>query len=197
MAAEKKVSEKKVTKKAATKDKKGAKAKSAKVGSQAELTGTILTLTVPQGGQVIREFNLMPSQPVSGQSSDWLLYDPNDPSKQDISNVIINFNASSTSTQVEFERVVFIVHMIQNPAESNGRWRFATNGVAVVNVNPDPNHDVAVEITDAGYTLTAYVHAYSTTQEDINFGYVATFTNNTSGLVTTYESSDPGIIIRR
>jgi hypothetical protein len=202
MAAEKKASEKKAAKKSASGDKKVAKTKakttkspkSKKLGSASEI---VLTLSVPQGGQIIRVFNLMPSLPVAGQAGNWLLYDPNDPGKQDISNVIVSFSGQSTPTQREFERAVFVINIVQNPNESQGQWRFALGGVAPDNPNIDPNQDVSVEITNGGYTLISYVHVYEDSIENITFGYVASFTNLTSGAVDIYESSDPGIIPKR
>ena len=199
MAAEKKASEKKVAKKSAGGDKKGAKAKTAKSSKSKKLGvgNTILTLSVPQGGQIIREFSLMPSLPVSGQAANWNLFDPNDPSQQDISSIIVAFNGASTAVQREFERAVFVVNIVQNPNETQGVWRFALNGVAPDSPNSDPNQDVSVEITNGGYTLVAYVHVYDDSVENITFGYVASFTDSTSGVVAIYESSDPGIIPKR
>lgn len=201
MAAEKKASEKKVAKKSAASAKKSDKTKASKApkskSKKSDVTNTVLTLSVPQGGQVIRTFSLMPSLPVSGQAANWNLFDPNDPSQQDISNVIVAFSGQSTVVQREFERAVLVINIVQNPNESQGQWRFAWNGVAPDSAISDPNKDVSVEITNGGYTLISYVHVYDDSIESINFGYVASFTNSTSGLVTVYESSDPGIIIRR
>jgi hypothetical protein len=202
MAAEKKASEKKVAKKSAGGDKKGVKAKAAKTTKSSKskklsLTSTVLTISVPQGGQIVREFSLMPSLPVSGQAANWNLFDPNDPSQQDISNVIVSFSGQSDAVQREFERAVFVVNIVQNPSETQGRWRFALNGVAPDSSNSDPNQDVSVEITNGGYTLVAYVHVYDDSVENITFGYVASFTDLVSGVVAVYESSDPGIIPKR
>lgn len=205
MAADKKTSEKKAAKKSADGAKKVAKTKTTKTtkttkaskSKKVGLTGTVLTLSVPQGGQIIRVFSLKPALPASGQAANWILFDPNDPSQQDISNVIVSFSGSSTATQREFERAIFIVNIVQNPNETQGNWRFALNGVAPDAPNIDPNQDVSVEITNGGYTMIAYVHVYDDSIENITFGYVASFTDLTSGVVSIYESSDPGIIPKR
>jgi hypothetical protein len=199
MAAEKKSGEKKATKKASSGDKKGIKTKTIKApkSKKQNLTSTVLTLSIPQGGQIIRELSLMPSLPVSGQSANWNLFDPNDPSQQDISNVIVVFSGQSTSVQREFERAVFVINIAQNPKETQGRWRFALNGVAPDSPNSDPNQDISVEITNGGYTLVSYVHVYEDSIENIEFGYVASFTDLVSGAVAIYESSDPSILPRR
>ena len=201
MAAEKKASEKKVAKKSAGSDKKkSGKAKATtKVSKSRKLNvGNMpYTLSVPQGGQVIQEFNLMPSLPVSGQAANWNLFVPNDPGQQDIDSVIVEFSGDSTALEREFERAVIVVNIVQNPNETQGSWRFALNGVAPDSPNTDPNQDVSVEITNGGFTLIAYVHVYEDSSELIQFGYVASFTDLTSGVVSIYESSDPGIIPKR
>jgi hypothetical protein len=199
MAAEKKASEKKAAKKSAGADKKSVKAKAKPTKAKSKklkLGDTALVLSVPKGGQIVRQLSLMPSLPVSGQAADWNLFDPNDPGQQDISSITVAFSAQSTAVQREFERAVFVINIVQNPNEPQGQWRFALNGVAPDGPS-DPSHDVSVEITDGGYTLVSYVHVYDDSLESINYGYVASFTDATSGQVTIYESSDPGIIIRR
>lgn len=203
MAAEKKASEKKVAKKSASSDKKkGVKAKAPKTvksskSKKLSVGNMPYTLSVPQGGQVIQEFNLMPSLPVSGQAANWNLFIPNDPSQQDIDNVVVAFSGDSTPIEREFERAVIVVNIVQNPNESQGRWRFALNGVAPDSPNSDPHQDVSVELTNGGYTLISYIHVYEDSIENIQFGYVASFTNLVSGVVSIYESSDPSILPRR
>lgn len=203
MAAEKKASEKKVAKKSASSDKKkGVKAKAPKTvksskSKKLSVGNMPYTLSVPQGGQIIQEFNLMPSLPVSGQAANWNLFVPNDPSQEDIDNVVVAFSGDSTPVEREFERAVIVINIVQNPNETQGQWRFALNGVAPDGPTSDPDHDISVEITNGGYTLISYVHVYDDSLESISYGYVASFTNSTSGQVAIYESGDPGIIIRR
>ena len=151
-----------------------------------------ITVRVPQGGQSIRSFNLTPSKPVAGQAANWLLVDPTAPTPVDISLIKVSFSTQSTATEQDFERAVLIVNLLQNPAE-NGHWRFVMNGVSADPQYSDVDHDVAVVIADQGHTLITQVQVIGDTQETIQFGFVASFTDAVSGVVTIYESKDPGI----
>jgi hypothetical protein len=86
--------------------------------------------------------------------------------------------------------------MAQNPA-LNGTWRFALGGVATDHADEDPNNDVTVEIIDNGFTLVAYVQVLENSAEYIPFGFVASFTKESTGVVSIYESQDPGVQPRR
>ena len=154
-----------------------------------------LRIDVPKGGQVIRKFHLTPSLPIHGQAANWLLVDPADPTT-DIDNIHFSFSKTSTPLEREFERAIVQIEIQQNSKE-NGIWRFASDGVAVNPIFSHVNHDVVVEITDAGFTLLAQVQSIENTPENIRFGYLASFTEKESGLVTVYESSDPDIKVGR
>lgn len=186
MAAVKKASEKKVSKKTVDSVKKVTKA-GKKTPKQKPLV-----IKVPQGGQVIRTFDLTPSLPAHGQATNWQLVDSAAKKPKDIDDVRVSFSVKSSSTEQYFERAVLIVKMQQNSAE-NGVWRFVADGVVVNPKHADVNHDLAVEVLDQGMTLVAYVHVIGDTKEEIRFGYLASFTDNKSGEVKVYESKDPGI----
>jgi hypothetical protein len=152
-------------------------------------------ITVPQGGQKIQVFHLTPSLPVDGEAANWLLVDPAHP-KKDINSIKFSFSKKSTPLEREFERAIVQIK-IQQKSSKEGVWRFASDGVAVNPVFSQANHDVRVEITDAGFTLLAQVQSINSKPENIRFGYLASFTDSRSGLVTVYESSDPDIKVGR
>ncbi|HWV16169.1 MAG TPA: DP-EP family protein [Cellvibrio sp.] len=152
---------------------------------------TALVIDVPQGGQVIRTFNLTPSQPANGKAGDWLWVDSATPGTA-LAKVNVKFNVKSSALEQEFERAVLVINLQQNPEES-GYWRFAMNGVAINPKFKDVYHNVDFEVVDDGETLIAYVQVIGMTQEDIQFGFVASYTDAVSGAVAIYESADPGI----
>lgn len=146
--------------------------------------------SVPVGGQIIQSFELTPSLPdENGQRQTWKLINPCVENPDPITSVTIVFSSESTQEQRFHERAVLVIKLQQNP-EEDGVWRFALNGVQVKQVQGDDS-DIGVEISDDGSTLTAYVHVYESGGPEIQFGYVASFTNNYSGEITTYESGDP------
>jgi len=189
MAVEKKASTaKKAPKKPAAKAEK-------KVAGKKSVKSTSLLIKVPQGGQVIRTFHLTPSLPVEGHAGNWLLVDPEKPF-QDIDSLRFSFSVGSSDLEQQFERAIIQIKIQQNLL-NNGIWRFASDGVAVNPIFNDVNHDVVVEITDAGYSLLAQVQSIGNTPEEIHFGYLASFTDAVSGVVTVYESLDPDVRVGR
>jgi hypothetical protein len=192
MAAEKKKTDKKVDKKPAKKVAASAKAVVKK--GKKNLAATDLTISVPRGGQVIQYFNLAPALPTATGRGDWLFTEVG--STQDIETLTVRFELNPSALERQLERAVLIVSMDQNP-ESNGVWRFALGGVATDQADEDPNNDVTVEIIDNGFTLVAYVQVLENSAEYIPFGFVASFTSNDTGVVSIYESQDPGVQPRR
>lgn len=180
----KKVSEKK----SSAKKSSGKKKATAEVGASIDLI-----VEVPEGGQVLKTFVLTPALPVGGTASSWTLQEEG--SADTISSTTIIFSPDSTQFEVEFERCVFLVKL--NQATTGGTWRFALGGVATDLADADPATDVGVEIIDNGLTMLVYIHAPNPIEEDINFGYVASFTDSGSGVVSIYESQDPSVVIRR
>ena len=153
--------------------------------------GTELVVSVPQGGQVIKTFNLTPNLPVSGKISDWLWADVSAPTAQ-VAAVRVKFNVNSSAMEQDFERAILVINLQQN-SNSNGYWRFALNGVAINPEYKDVYHNVDFEVVDDS-TLIAHVQVIGDTLETIKFSFVASFTDAASGVVTTYESQDPDII---
>lgn len=184
-----------VVKKTSTAKAASKKTAPAKAAAKKGITSTSLVIKVPQGGQTIRTFNLTPALPVGGKAANWLLVDPLKPTK-DIDSMSFSFSPNSSSLEQEFERAIIQIKIQQNP-DNNGTWRFASDGVAVNPIFNDANHDVVVEITDAGYTLLAQVQLIGDSKEEIRFGYLASFTDGVSGAVSVYESEDPGVVIGR
>lgn len=191
--AEKKSSDKKVEKKVVKKVAASA-AKPAKSTKKAALTTADLVINVPLNGQALRHFELTPAKATTSAPGDWIFVETG--STTDISSLDVEFEENPSAIDRQFERAVLIVTMKQNPA-SGGTWRFALGGVAADVADADPDNDVAVELVDNGLTLIAYIHASETTDEDIGFRFVASFSNNTTGAVAIYESKDPRIAIRR
>lgn len=180
----KKVSEKK----SSAKKSSGKKKATAEVGASIDLI-----VEVPEGGQVLKTFVLTPALPVGGVASSWALQEEG--STDTISSITVLFSPDSTQFEAEFERCVFLVKL--NQATTGGTWRFALGGVATDLADADPATDVGVEIIDNGLTMLVYIHAPNPIEEDINFGYVASFTDSGSGVVSIYESQDPSVVIRR
>jgi hypothetical protein len=189
-AAEKKVSEKK----SSTKKAVSAAKTSAKKGKKKSGLGGDVTISVPRGGQVIQYFNLVPALPTDSGRGDWLF--TAEGSTQDIENLTVRFELNPSPLERELERAVLIVRMVQNP-NANGTWRFALGGVATDHGDADPNNDVVVDVIDNGFTLVAYVQVLENSAEQIPFGFVASFTDNNTGIVSIYESQDPSILPRR
>lgn len=154
------------------------------------LSSTDLTILVPRGGQVIQYFNLTPALPTATGRGDWLFTEVG--STQDISNLTVGFQLNPSPLERELERAVLVITMVQNEL-TQGVWRFALGGVATDHGDEDPNNDVTVEIIDNGFTLVAYVQVLENSAEYIPFGFVASFTDNDTGVVSIYESQDPGI----
>ena len=158
----------------------------------ADSNGTELIVSVPQGGQVIRSFDLTPNLPVDGKAGNWLWVELG-ASAEHIAKVRVKFSINSSAVEQDFERAILIVNLKQNSSES-GYWRFALNGVAINPKFKDIYHNVEFETVNDGETLIAYVQVIGETQETIQFSFVASYTDATSGAVSIYESADPGII---
>lgn len=189
MATAKKASDKKSSgKKAASAAKKGSPKKVSKKSG----VGNPLLIQVPRGGQVVKFFELTPTLPVEGKAGDWVLVESNIRNCQPITSVTVGFLENPSEMERELERAVLIVSL--NQATPNGIWRFALGGVATDQADSDPNNDIVVELIDNGLTMIVYVHVLENSVEHINFGYVASFTDAVSGVVSIYESQDPGII---
>lgn len=154
--------------------------------------GTELVVSVPQGGQVIKTFNLTPSLPVDGKISDWLWAEVSAPTTQ-VAAVRVKFNINSSEVEQDFERAILVINLQQN-SKNNGYWRFALDGVAINPEFKDIYHNVDFEVVDDGATLIAHVQVIGETQETIKFSFLAAFADAVSGMVTTYESQDPDII---
>lgn len=189
MAAEKKKVDKKVEKKPAKKVAASAKAVVKK--GKKKVGAVDLTISVPRGGQVIKYFNLTPALPTASGRGDWLFTEHG--SSQDIETLTVGFELNPSVLERELERAVLIITMVQNES-AQGTWRFALGGVATDHGDEDPNNDVVVEIIDNGFTLVAYVQVLENSAEYIPFGFVASFTDNDTGVVSIYESQDPGVI---
>ena len=149
-----------------------------------------LVLSVPRGGQLIHYFTLTPAFPTDAGHGDWLFTEVG--SKRDIENLRVEFQRNPLPLERELERAVLIVHMAQDK-KAKGKWRFALGGVATDKGDADPNNDVSVEVIDNGFTLVAYVQVLENSRENIPFGFVASFTDDTTGVVSIYASKDPGI----
>ncbi len=182
--SDKKTAEKKPAKKVAT-------AKAPVKKGKKKLTAENVTILVPRGGQVIQYFNLTPALPTDTGRGDWIFTE--DGSTQDIETLTVGFADNPSPLERELERAVLVITMVQNPT-AHGTWRFALGGVATDHGDEDPNNDVIVEIIDNGFTLVAYVQVLEDSAEYIPFGFVASFTDSDTGVVSIYESQDPGII---
>lgn len=189
MAAEKKKGDKKTAAKKPAKNVVANPKPAVKKGKKS-LAATDLTVLVPRGGQVIKYFNLTPALPTATGRGDWVFTEVG--STQDIQNLTVGFELNPSALERQLERAVLIVSMDQSTAV-NGTWRFALGGVATDHADEDPSNDVVVEIIDNGFTLVAYVQVLENSAEQIPFGFVASFTANDTGVVSIYESQDPGI----
>jgi len=186
MAVSKKTSASKATPK---------KAVAKKVATPKNVKSTSLVIKIPQGGQVIRSFNLTPSLPVDGKAANWLLVDPAKPT-QDIDSMSFSFSVKSSSLEQEFERAIIEINLLQN-SNDKGVWRFASDGVFTDPGFGDTSHNIAVEIINQGFTLIAQVQCVDGSESDIRFGYLASFTDAISGAVNIYESQDPDVRVGR
>lgn len=195
MAAEKKKAEKKAAEKKTTK--KVATAKTAVKKGKKKLTTSDLSLSVPKGGQIIKHFDLMPALPSEGAPGDWKFTERG--SSTDISSLIVSFQENLSPLERELERAVLVVKIKQNPVTVNeGTWRFALGGVATDHADEDRSNDISVDVIDNGFTLLVYVQVLSAiNQEQIPFGFVASFTYQNTGIVAIYESQDPEIKPKR
>lgn len=173
-------------------EKKSEKKPAKKAVAVKNVKPTSFIIKVPQGGQIIQTFNLTPSLPLDGKAANWLVIDPSAKKPVDIDKVYVSFSPKSSITEQYFERAVLIVNMQQNPADK-GTWRFVSKGVVVNGKTPDGDHDFLVDVIDQGMTLVVYVHVVGDAPEKVNFSYIASFTDATSGEVKVYESQDPGI----
>lgn len=189
MATEKKKAEKKTAEKKPAKKVAAVKAPVKK--GKKKLTAENVTILVPRGGQVIQYFNLAPALPTDTGRGDWIFTE--DGSTQDIETLTVGFADNPSPLERELERAVLVITMVQNPS-AHGTWRFALGGVATDHGDEDPNNDVVVEIIDNGFTLVAYVQVLENSAEYIPFGFVASFTESDTGVVSIYESQDPGIV---
>ncbi len=192
MATEKKKPDAKKTDKKAVKKiaLKPAKAKK----SSKKLTTTDLVINVPLNGQVIKTFELMPAKNLAAAPGDWIFTEEG--STVDIENLVVGFELNPSALNRQFERAILVIKIKQNPA-SGGTWRFALGGIATDYPDSDPNNDVMVDIIDNGYTMIVYVQALENNEEYIPFGFVASLTNQYTGVVSIYESQDPGIATKR
>lgn len=164
-------------------------------------SGVVFPVVIEPGQQVIQQFNLTPRVPTATAPGNWQFVAQN--TTTDISSLEIEFSEDSTFVQSQFERAVLIISMKQDVLV-NGTWRFALGGVVADTADADPNNDILVEIIDSGLTLVAYIQApidpvdpSAPTDEDIGFRFVASFSNNTTGAVSIFESKDPRVIIAR
>jgi len=150
-----------------------------------------LVLDVPRCGQVVRYFNLVPALPSKGAPGDWLFTEEG--CDADISQLKVNFEPNESALERELERAVLIIKIQENP-KADGKWRFALTGVATDSADEDPNNDITFDIIDNGFTMLVYLQVLGTSEEQISFGFVASFTNAKTHRVKIYESQDPVII---
>lgn len=157
----------------------------------ADSKGTDLIVNVPRGGQVIRTFNLTPSLPVSGKAGDWPWVDVTAPATL-LANVRAKFSVDSSEMEQNFERAVLVINIQQNSSET-GYWRFALDGVAITPDSGDDHRNIEFEVVDGGKTLIVHIQVIGLTEEYVQFGFVASYTDAVSGEVTIYQSVDPGV----
>lgn len=201
MATDKKKTDHKTDKKsgtkAALKTTKSTAASAQKTLSKATKKGgkgKRLVIKVPRGGQVIEYFTLTPALPSTTAAGDWIFASRG--SKDDISHLTVRFQVNPSALERQFERAILVVSMQENPA-TKGTWRFALGGVATPDGDQDPNNDVSVEIIDNGFTLLIYVQVLENSDALVPFQFVASHTDDTTGVVNIYESRDPTIQPRR
>ncbi|MES2675707.1 MAG: DP-EP family protein [Pseudomonadota bacterium] len=166
-----------------------------KVSAKKNVKGCELVIPVPQGGQALATFELTPLRPVAGKAQDWKLIDTS--TGETVTGISVSFHLKSSDVEREFERAVLIVNLAKSVDNAEGYWRFVLNGVEPGQVTGDQNVDVVTEITNYGRTLIAYVHALDLGKSEIDYGYLASFTDAISGVVSIYESRDPDIVVKR
>lgn len=189
MAADKKKVEKKAAEKKTTK-----KVVTAKAQPKSEKKETI---EVPKGGQIIQYFTLTPTLPSETGRGDWIFATAKAP-KVDISELTVRFNLNASPLERALERAVLVVSMNNKKPNVHGTWRFALGGVATDHADEDPSNDVITEVIDNGFTLIIYVQVLAErNKEALPFGFMASFTDDKTGVVSIYESQDPGIFPRR
>lgn len=164
----------------------------ASTGSNA---GKELILSVPQGGQVIRTFNVTPGLPSDGKAGDWLWVDTSDPTVH-LSTVRVKFSIGSSAVEQDYERAILVINLQQNTKES-GYWRFSSSGVAVDPKYKDLYGGIECDVTDDGEVLVVHIQAIGDIQGGIHFGFVASYTDDVSGAAATYQSQDPEIYYGR
>lgn len=153
-----------------------------------------LIIDVPQGGQVIRYFNLKPALATPIGPGDWIFAERG--TTTDISSLTVTFPDNQSALERELERAVLVIS-IEQDEQAGGTWRFALGGVATDQQDEDPNNDIVLDIIDNGFGMLVYIHALQDSYESVPFGFVASFTDATTGVVSIYESQDPSVIITR
>ena len=190
MADSKKKSVKKVEKKTVEKAKVSGKKNPEKL-----TCGCEKTIKVPTGGQVIQYFTLTPALPTRTGRGDWIFSEVGEQS--DISLLTVQFNENNSPLERALERAVLVISM-NNDADAKGTWRFALGGVATDHADEDPSNDVITEVIDNGFTLLIYVQVLAEeNKEQLPFGFMASFTDAVTGVVSIYESQDPEIKPKR
>jgi hypothetical protein len=165
------------------------------------MTELVYPIVIAPGQQVIQQFDLTPRKPTATAPGNWQFVAQG--TTADISSLDIQFSENSTFVQSQFERAVLIISMKQDPM-MNGTWRFALSGVVADTADADPSNDIVVEVIDSGLTMIAYIHAPvdpvdpdAPTDEEIGFRFVASYSDNTTGAVSIFESKDPVVKITR
>jgi hypothetical protein len=153
-----------------------------------------LVLKVPCGGQIIRYFDLTPQLPVKGVQNKWSFVEAKK-SKQ-IGNIDVGFCDNNSHIERYLERAILIVR-IKNDNPDKGLWRFAMGGVATFLNDSNPDNDLDVQVIDNGFTLIFTVEAHEDCNKLANFQFVASYTETATGIITVYQSDDPGIGTKR
>lgn len=153
-----------------------------------------ITIEIPCGGQVIRYFDLTPKLPIAGQQSKWLFTEAGD--NEQIGNIHVGFCENQSHLERHLERAILIVR-IKNDHPEQGLWRFAMGGVATFAADTNPHNDLDAEMVDNGFTLMFRVDAPEDCDKFVNFQFVASYTETATGIVTVYQSDDPGIGSKR
>lgn len=179
----------------ATKKTDSKKPEAKKARGKKPVKGSDITLIeVPVGGQVIGVYELFPEAPKDGKAQDWKLVDT--ATGKPVKDLIgISFDPKSSRIQTEFERAVLVIKMVEEDAK--GRWTFALNGIDVCSAKGS-GQLFETEVVDFGRTLLLYAQSFvPKTKEQINFSFVAAYTETESGKTAVYESKDPGVVVGR
>jgi len=163
--------------------------------THSEIVDNVLTVCIGCGAQSIQHLELTPALPVAGAATAWTLRDIE--SSETIDMIEVGFEVKSSAIQQEFERAVIVITIADADPGAQGVWRFADHGVVPCQNSDEISEAIDTEITDFGETLVAYIHLNQDGKVRINFSFVATYTDNLSGVVTTYHSADPGVIVGR